>query len=109
MEPSRLEELKDANFHQEVMHSPVPVVVEFWSPECSFCRKMEKVLGKLADEYGGLLRVVKVNVLENPVTSSVFGVGGVPAFFYIVGGTISGQTTGAKSKGRLKRELGLEI
>ncbi len=97
----------EENFHNLVIHSPLPVVLEFWSPECSFCMKMAKVLDALASEMSGRYRVVKMNVLENPYTPNNFGVKGIPAFFRIEDGKVVGRAEGAISKGRLKKALGI--
>ncbi len=97
----------EENFHGLVTRSPLPVVLEFWSPECSFCMKMAKIVDALAMEMSGRYRVVKMNVLENPHTPSNFGVTGIPAFFRIEGGKVVGRAEGAMSKGRLKKALGI--
>ncbi len=97
----------EKNFHGLVIHSPLPVVLEFWSPKCSFCLKMAKVLDALALEMSGRYRVVKMNVLENSYTPNNFGVTGIPAFFRIEDGKVVGRAEGAMSKGKLKRELGI--
>lgn len=97
----------EENFHNLVIRSPLPVVLEFWSPKCSFCMKMAKVLDALASEMSGRYRVVKMNVLENPHTPNNFSVAGIPAFFRIENGKVVGRAEGAMSKGRLKKALGI--
>jgi thioredoxin-like negative regulator of GroEL len=97
----------EENFHDLVIHSPLPVVLEFWSPECGYCMKMSKVLDALALELSGRYRVVKMNILENLFTPNNFGVTGIPAFFRVEDGKVIGRAQGAIPKGRLKRELGI--
>ncbi|MHB8174728.1 MAG: thioredoxin family protein [Nitrospirota bacterium] len=97
----------EENFNSLVTNSPLPVVLEFWSPECGFCMKMAKVVDALASELSERYRVVKMNILENPYTPNNFGVNGIPAFFRIEDGKIIGKAQGAMSKGRLKKELGI--
>lgn len=100
-------DVTDDEFESEIIKSEIPVVVEFWSPECVHCMRMANTVQALAEEFGGIIKVAKVNVLENPVSPGKFGVSGIPAFFYIREGIVAGKTTGAMPKGRLKDELGL--
>jgi thioredoxin len=100
-------EANEENFHDLVIHSPLPVVLEFWSPECGYCMKMAKVLDALALELSGRYRVVKMNILENLFTPNNFGVTGIPAFFRVEDGKVISRAQGAIPKGRLKKELGI--
>lgn len=100
-------EVTDETFQAEVIESPAPVLVEFYSPMCGHCQKMAKVLDALSGELAGAVRVAKVNVLENAATPEAYGVSGLPAFFLIKSGEISSRALGAMSKGRLKKSLGL--
>ena len=106
-ENSKPVDVGDADFDALVSSSPIPVVVEFWSPNCMHCKKMAPVVDGLAAEFAGRLLVAKVNILENDVKPAEFGVTGVPAFFLFEGGEVAGKTLGAMSKGRLKKDLGL--
>jgi thioredoxin 1 len=100
-------DVNDESFDAEVMRSSMPVVLEFWSPQCMHCQKMSKVVESLAEELAGKVKVVKVNILENAVTPERFGVSGLPAFFLIKGGEVTAKTLGAIPRGRLKKDLGL--
>ena len=100
-------DVDDASFDQMVKGSKLPVVVEFWSPNCSHCKKMAPVVDALAREFAGRLVVAKVNILENVVKPEEFGVTGLPAFFLIEDGKAVGKTLGAMPKGQLKKDLGL--
>ena len=100
-------EANEENFHDLVIHSPLPVVLEFWSPECGYCLKMAKVMDALALELSGRYRVVKMNILENLFTPNNFGVTGIPAFFRVEDGKVISRAQGAIPKGRLKKELGI--
>ncbi len=101
-------DVNDAGFRAAVEGSSLPVVLEFWSPACVHCRKMAKVVDSLALELAGKYLVAKVNILENALTPPLFGVTGLPAFFRIKDGEVVGRALGAMSKGRLKRELGID-
>ena len=100
-------DINDKNFDLEVIDSGVPVVVEFWSPNCTHCQRMVNTVDALSRELDGRVKVVRVNILENPLASIKYEVGGVPAFFLIRNGIVAGRALGAKSKGKLKKELGL--
>ena len=106
-EPARPIEIRDDEFEGKVLKSPIPVLIEFWSPSCSFCRKMAPVLDLVAEEYSGRLPVFKMNIQENPVTPTKFEVTGIPAFFLFKDGKAAGKALGAMPKGRLKKELGI--
>ncbi|MGA2192490.1 MAG: thioredoxin domain-containing protein [Nitrospirota bacterium] len=105
--PSKPVDISDETFNDEVMLSDMPVVLEFWSPECGHCKKMAKVVDKLAAELAGRYKVAKVNILENAASPVIFGVSGVPAFFLIFDGKVKARTMGAIPKGRLKKDLGI--
>jgi len=100
-------DVDEDSFEAEVKNSEIPVVLEFWSPKCSHCQKMHKVLDALAEEFAGIVKVAKVNVLEHVALARPYDVTNIPAFFYIVNGMVRGSTVGAMSKGKLKDELGL--
>jgi thioredoxin len=100
-------DVNDSGFKEAVLGSELPVVIEFWSPECIHCQRMANTVNALAAELGEKVRVLKVNVLENPDSPKVFNVSNIPAFFHVSGGYIMGSTVGAMSKGKLKKELGL--
>lgn len=100
-------EVTDEMFQAEVIESPGPVLVEFYSPACGHCQKMAKVLDALTGELAGEVKVVKVNVLENAATPERYGVTGLPSFFLIKAGEIASRALGAMSKGKLKNELGI--
>lgn len=101
-------DINDQNFDLEVIKSDFPVVVEFYSPKCTHCQRMVNTVAALSEEVAGKVKVVRVNVLENPLTSMKYEVSGIPAFFLIKDGLVTGSALGAKSKGRLKKELGLK-
>lgn len=76
----------DETFEEEVLDSDIPVLVDFWAPWCGPCKAIAPALEKLAEEYEGKLKVVKVDVQANMKQAKVFGVQNIPTFLVFVGG-----------------------
>jgi thioredoxin 1 len=91
----------DATFDKEVRQSDIPVVVDFWAEWCGPCRQIGPSLEELAAEYAGRVKIVKVNVDENPDSPAVLGVRGIPALFLFKGGEVVSNKTGAAPKAAL--------
>lgn len=105
MASANIKHISDSNFEGEVLKSPTPVLIDFWAPWCGPCKAIAPVLDELADEYAGKLKVVKINVDENPDTPARYGVRGIPNLLIIKGGQVKDQIVGAVPKGHLVRAL----
>lgn len=92
----------DATFDKEVRQSDIPVVVDFWAPWCGPCRQIGPALEELSAEYDGKIKVVKVNVDENPNSPAQLGVRGIPALFMFKGGEVVSNKVGAAPKAVLE-------
>ena len=90
-----------ADFEKEVLHSDVPVLVDFWAPWCPPCRAIGPTLDALADEYQGKAKVVKVDVDDEPEVASRYGVSSIPALLLFKGGEQVGQLVGAHPKANI--------
>ena len=92
----------DADFEDQVINSDQPVVVDFWAEWCGPCKMIGPALEELSDEYGGNVKIVKVNVDENPNSPAQLGVRGIPALFLFKNGEVVSNKTGAAPKAALK-------
>jgi thioredoxin 1 len=105
MASANIKHISDSNFDGEVLKSATPVLIDFWAPWCGPCKAIAPVLDELADEYAGKLKVVKINVDENPETPARYGVRGIPNLLIIKGGQVKDQIVGAVPKGHLVRAV----
>ena len=97
-------EVSDNNFQAEVVESAQPVLVDFWAPWCGPCRIVAPHLEELAGERDDL-RVVKLNVDDNPQTAATYQVMSIPTLLLFKNGQVAHQIVGALPKNRLVAEL----
>jgi thioredoxin 2 len=95
----------DATFSNEVLNYPGAVLVDFWAPWCGPCRSVSPILDNLADKYAGRLKVVKVNVDENPVTASRYGIRSIPSLVLFKKGNAIKSIIGAQPQEELERHF----
>jgi thioredoxin 1 len=98
-------EINDQSFSQEVLSSNVPVLIDFWAPWCGPCRAVAPVVEELAAEYAGRLKVVKMNVDDNPQTPSRYGVRSIPNLVLVKAGQMADQVIGAVPKAQLVKVI----
>ena len=97
----------ESTFEQEVIQSDTPVIVDFWAEWCGPCHAVSPILERIVDERSGDLKLVKVNIDEEPALAQRFGVASIPTMILFKGGEAAAFAVGAQPKGALERSLGL--
>jgi thioredoxin 2 len=95
----------DATFGAEVEQSPLPVLLDLWAPWCGPCHMLAPTIDQLATELAGRLKVVKLNIDDNPMTASRYGVQSIPTLLVLEGGREIGRLVGVQPKEAILRRL----
>ena len=95
----------DAEFQNMVLDSDKPVLVDFWAAWCGPCRMIAPHVSAIADEYGDVLGVAKMDVDTNPMTPGRYGIVGIPTLMLFKDGKVVSRITGALPKDRIVAEI----
>ena len=98
-------ELSSDDFAQEVLQSDKPVLVDFWAPWCGPCRMITPMIEELASENAGSVKVMKVNIDENPQTAQQYGVMSIPTLMVFKNGDVTDRFVGVQPKAKLQEAL----
>ena len=97
----------EQSFEEEVLQSDKPVIVDFWAEWCGPCHAVSPVLDRIVEERNGDLKLVKVNIDEQPALSQRFGVQSIPMMILFKNGEPTAAAVGAQPKAGLEKALGL--
>ena len=97
--------VSDATFQTEVLGYPGTVLLDCWAPWCGPCKMMGPILDQVAREYAGRLKVAKINVDQNPMTSAKYSILSIPTLLFFKNGNLVGNVPGAVQKPEIDRQL----
>jgi thioredoxin 1 len=92
---SKVIEVTDQNFEEEVLGSDIPTEVDFWAPWCGPCMMVSPIYEKLSEEYDGRMKFSKINVDENPQMAAKYGILSIPMQMYFANGQKADEILGA--------------
>ena len=98
-------EVSDQNFESEVMNASVPVMVDFWASWCAPCRMLAPVVETIAEQYNGKVKVLKMNIDDNPATPGKYNIRSIPTLLFFKEGVVKEQIVGNTSPGTIAKML----
>ncbi len=98
-------DLTDESFEELVANSDKPIMVDFWAPWCGPCKAIGPTVEALSQTYGDQMIFAKVNVDDNPLSPSKYGVQAIPTLIFFKDGDIAEQITGMVAKEKLEETL----
>ena len=95
--------VSDSDFEAQVLKSAEPVVVDFWAEWCGPCRMIAPALEEIAGTMNGKVKIVKLNVDENPATAAKYGIMSIPTLMLFKNGELASRQVGAAPKQKLEQ------
>ena len=99
----------DGSFEEDVLKAEDPVLVDYWAEWCGPCKAIAPILGEIAEEYAGRLKIAKLNIDDNPSTPPKYGIRGIPTLMLFKDGNVEATKVGALSKSQLAAFLDSNI
>ncbi len=93
-----VEIVSDATFNTEVIEAKVPVLVDFWAPWCGPCKIVGPIMEKLSEKTGDKVKVLKLNVDENPISAGNYKITGIPTVMLFRNGVVEKQLVGVQQE-----------
>ena len=93
--------ISDESFEEEVLNSSVPVLIDYWAEWCGPCKMIAPILDELVEEYGEKIKIVKLNIDENPETPPKYNIRSIPTLMIFKDGNVEATKVGAVSRSQL--------
>lgn len=93
------------SFSEEVLSANLPVLIDFWAPRCGPCRMLSPIVDEVAKEHRSDLKVVKVNIDEEPELANEFGVMSIPTLVLMKNGRVAASAVGVRPKQQIEAML----
>ncbi|MGH7901885.1 MAG: thioredoxin [Thermodesulfobacteriota bacterium] len=103
MADGEIVEISDTTFDSEVLKSNTPVLIDFWAPWCGPCRILAPIIKEISDSYSGKIKVGKINVDENQLTTMKYSIRSIPTLIVFKDGNALEQIIGAVPKSEIER------
>ena len=100
-----MQEVTDQSFEQDVLKSEVPVLVDFWAEWCGPCKMLAPTVEKVANEYEGKAKFVKLNIDDNNHVAQQYGIKGIPTLILFKDGSEADRTVGLTTKDNISRMI----
>ena len=97
--------ITDSNFDEEIKNSTTPILVDFWAEWCGPCKQIGPILEEIGEEKKDQIKILKLNVDENPQTPQKYGVRGIPSLMLFKDGNLVDTKVGSLPKGTLESWL----
>ena len=105
MENVKHTEVNESNFQQEVLESPITVLVDFWAPWCMPCLMVTPIVKQLAEDNQGKLKICKLNTDENQYIAAQYGIQGIPTLIIFKDGQEADRIVGVAPKPIIQEKL----